>query len=162
MPDLRLANHCPCHIRSMGTTNVCYKELPHSNQPSLSPNIFSTCATYIAHARFCFLATFRELSLKLYLCLLLHILYKTLEKLLAFSPTCTANWCYTHISMLHRESSYLALPTVTIVCHNNSILAYSPLERLLPRPPDRNFNTHNNQYNDLNLVIFTSVPNLTN
>ena len=27
---------------------------------------FSTCATYIAHARFCFLATFRELSLKLY------------------------------------------------------------------------------------------------
>ena len=46
--------------------------------------------------------------------------------------------------------------------HNNSILAYSPLERLLPRPPDRNFDTHNNQYNDLNLVIFTSAPNLTN
>lgn len=64
--------------------------------------------------------------------------------------------------MLHRESSYLALPTVAIVCHNNSILAYSPLERLLPRPPDRNFDTHNNQYNDLNLVIFTSAPNLTN
>ena len=82
--------------------------------------------------------------------------------MLALSPTCTANWCYTHISMLHRESSYLALPTVTIVCHNNSILAYSPLERLLPRPPDRNFDTHNNQYNDLNLVIFTSAPNLTN
>ena len=82
--------------------------------------------------------------------------------MLAFSPTCTANWCYTHISMLHRESSYLALPTVAIVCHNNSILAYSPLERLLPRPPDRNFDTHNNQYNDLNLVIFTSAPNLTN
>ena len=82
--------------------------------------------------------------------------------LLAFSPTRTVNWCYTHISMLHRESSYLALPTVAIVCHNNSILAYSPLERLLPRPPDRNFDTHNNQYNDLNLVIFTSAPNLTN
>ena len=35
--------------------------------------------------------------------------------MLALSPTCTANWCYTHISMLHRESSYLALPTVAIV-----------------------------------------------
>lgn len=35
--------------------------------------------------------------------------------LLAFSPTCTVNWCYTHISMLHRESSCLALPTVAIV-----------------------------------------------
>jgi len=46
--------------------------------------------------------------------------------------------------------------------HNNSILAYSPLERLLPRPPDRNFDIHNNQYNDLNLIIFTSAPNLTN
>lgn len=132
---------------------------------------FSTGAIYIAHARFCFLATFRELSLKLYfmftshsyiLCLH-HILYNfILQILLALSPTCTANWCYTHISMLHRESSYLALPTVAIVCHNNSILAYSPLERLLPRPPDRNFDTHNNQYNDLNLVIFTSTPNLTN
>ena len=38
---------------------------------------FSTCATYTAHARFCFLATFRELSLKLY-----HVTYNMFYKLI--------------------------------------------------------------------------------
>ena len=110
-----------------------------------------------------FPCNFQRTFTKVIFCVYYHTFYNfTLEIMPALSPTCTANWCYTHISMLHRESSCLALPTVAIVCHNNSILAYSPLERLLPRPPDRNFDTHNNQYNDLNLVIFTSAPNLTN
>ena len=75
----------------------------------------------------------------------------------AISPTRTVNLCYTRISALHRKDSYLALPTVTIVCHNNSILAYSPLERLLPIPQDRSFNTHSNQYNDLRLEVSSST-----
>ena len=45
--------------------------------------------------------------------------------------------------------------------HSDNILAYSPQERLLPRPQDRNFDTHINQYNDLGLVVSTSAPNLT-
>ena len=49
----------------MGTTNLCYKELPSSNQPPLSPTIVSTGAAYSAHTGFCFPATFRELSVKL-------------------------------------------------------------------------------------------------
>lgn len=81
-------------------------------------------------------------------------------KITAISPTRTVNLCYTRISALHRKDSYLALPIVTIVCHNNSMLAYSPLERLLPIPQDRSFNTHNNQYNVLKLTIFVSVPDL--
>ena len=80
--------------------------------------------------------------------------------MIALSPTRTVNLCYTRISALHRKDSCLALPTVTIVCHNNSILAYSPLERLLPIPQDRSFNTHSNQYNVLKLTIFVSVPDL--
>ena len=122
-------------------------------------------ASHIAHTRFCFLVTFRELSLRKELyCIFITstLLLILITHMVAFSPTCTANWCYTHISMLHRKSSCLALPTVTTICQNNSILAYSPLERLLPRPPDRNFDIHNNQYNDLNLTIFVYAPNLTN
>ena len=80
--------------------------------------------------------------------------------MIALSPTRTVNLCYTRISALHRKDSCLALPIVTIVCHNNSILAYSPLERLLPIPQDRSFNTHSNQYNVLKLTIFVSVPDL--
>lgn len=108
-----------------------------------------------------FPCNFQRTFTKVMLCILysLHHCYLCLS---ALSPTRTANWCYTHISMLHRKSSYLVLPTVTITHHHDNMLAYSPLERLLSRPPDRNFDTHNHQYNNLNLAIFASAPDLTN
>ena len=136
----------------MVTMNVCYAELPHNNPPPLRvPNL--------DHTGLCFPVTFREYSLDFTINFLPNLLMLYL-KITAISPTRTVNLCYTRISALHRKDSYLALPIVTIICHNNSVLAYSPLERLLPIPQDRSFNTHNNQYNVLKLTIFVSVPDL--
>ena len=156
MSDLRLANHYSYYIRSMVTMNVCYAERPHNNPPSLGSSQPRPYRTLLPCN---FQRVFTRINYKL-LTLTLHLILYV--KIIAISPTRTVNLCYTRISALHRKDSYLALPIVTIVCHDNNILAYSPLERLLPIPQDRSFNTHSNQYNVLKLTIFVSAPNLTN
>ena len=79
----------------------------------------------------------------------------------ALFPTRTTNLCYTRISALHRKTGCLALPAVATLA--TRIVYWLILHRSVYYPVHKkcDFATHNNQYNDLDLVIFTFSMLLT-
>ena len=124
--DLRLANWYSQHIRSMVTIILCYKERPYNKWPPF-------LRTY-DHARLCFPATFRQCSAFKILYFIVHTnLPKNLNRVLSYSYRQLV--LYTHFCASPRNRLF-GITNSGYRRHSDSILAYSPQERLLLCPRD--------------------------
>ena len=150
--DLRLANQCSQHIRSMATINLCLQELLVNNQPPWGTSPSRPCEILFPRN---FQSMFSRKMLKTFITFIIFLAY--VRRFLLLAP-------FTYVILAFLRLNYditgcLALPTVTIVA--TTIVCWLILHWSVyyPAHRKRNFAIHINQYNNLKLSVSLSIIN---
>ena len=153
--DLRLANQCSRHIRSMVTIDLCLQELLVNNQPPWGTSPSRPCEILFPRN---FQSMFsRNFSVSITL-LVIKSFYSYVARrfLLLVPPT------YVILAFLRLNydiTGCLALPTVTIIATTIVYWLILHWSVYYPAHRKRNFAIHINQYNNLKLSISLSIIN---